>query len=245
MIFFDIKKAFDSVWHNKLLKIFDYYGIRGVANLLLKSYLNDRKRYVLIDNQKSSETIIEYGIPQESILGPLLFLIYVNDLPSCLETVSRFFADDTVLLIDSNNTTEFQTLTNAELANINQWMTANNLVVNANKTIALNISPNMRNNNDNLSYVLNGETACSSNSAKYLGITIDNQLSFKTHISNLESKIARSVGVIAKLSYYLPHNILFTLYYSLVQSHFLYTLPIWASTHKPYLTKLQRLQNKA
>ena len=119
MIFFDIKKAFDSVSHNKLLKNFDYYGIRGVANLLLKSYLNDRKRYVLIDNQKSSETIIENGIPQGSILGPLLFLIYVNDLPSCLETVSRFFADDTVLLIDSNNTTELQTLTNAELANIN------------------------------------------------------------------------------------------------------------------------------
>ena len=211
MIFLDIKKAFDSGSHNKLFKKLDYYGIRGVANLLLKSYLNDRKQYVLIDNQKSCEKIIEYGIPQGSILGPQLFLIYVNDLPSCLETVPRFFADDTALLIDNNNTTELQTLTNTELANINQWMTANNLIVNANKTIALNISPNMRNNNDTLSYVLNGETVCSSNSAKYLGITIDKQLSFKTHISNLESKIARSVGVIAKLSYYLPHNTLLTL----------------------------------
>ena len=109
--------------------------------MLLKSYLNDRKQYVLIDNQKSSEKIIEYGIPQGSILGPLLFLIYVNDLPSCLETVPRFFADDTARLIDCNNTTELQTLTNTELAKINQWMTANNLVVNANKTISLNISP--------------------------------------------------------------------------------------------------------
>ena len=220
--------------HNKLFKKLDYYGIRGVANWLLKSYLNDRKQYVLIDNKKSSEKIIEYGIPQESILGPLLFSIYVNDLPSCLETVPRFFADDTALLIDNHNTTELQTLTNTELANINQWMTAINLVVNANKTIALNISPNMHNNNDTLSYVLNGETVCSSNSAKYLGITIDNQLSFKTHISNLESKIARSVGVFAKLSYYLPHNTLLTLDYSLVHSHFLYALPVWASTHKTY-----------
>ena len=100
-------------------------------------------------------------------------------------------------------------------------MTANHLVVNANKTIALNISHNMRNNNDVLSYVLNGETVCSSNSVKYLRITIDNQLSFKTHINNLESKIARSVGVITKLSYYLPHNTLLTSYYSLVHSHFL------------------------
>ena len=238
MIFLDIKKAFDSVSHNKLLKKLDYYGIRGVANLLLKSYLNDRKQYELIDNQKSSEKIIECGIPQGSIPGLLLFLIYVNDQPSCLETVPRFFADDTALLIDSNNTTELQTLTNTELANINQWMTANNVVVNANKAIALNISPNMRNNIDTLSYVFNGETVCSSDSAKYLGITIDNQLSFKTHISNLESKIARSVGVIAKLSYYLPHDILLTLYYSLVHSHFLYALPVGAFTHKTYLTKL-------
>ena len=128
--------------------------------------------------------------------------------------------------------------------NTNQLMTANNLVVNANKTIALNISPNMRSNTLSYSYVLNGQTICSSNSAKYLGITIDNQLSFKTHTNNLESKIARSVRVIAKLSYYLPHNTLVTLYYSPVHSHFLYVLPAWASTHKPCLTKLQRLQNK-
>ena len=101
----------------------------------------------------------------------------------------------------------------------------------------------MRNNNDTQSYVLNGETVCSSNSAKYLGITIDNQLSFKTHISNLESITARSVDVIAKLSYYLPRNTLLTLYYSLVHSHFLYALPVSASTHKTYLAKLQRLQN--
>ena len=103
----------------------------------------------------------------------------------------------------------------------------------------------MRNNNDTLSYVLNGETVCSSNSAKYLGITINNQLSFKTYVSNLESKIAWSVGVIAKLRNHLPNNTLLTLYYSLVHSHFLYALPVWASTHKTYLTKLQRLLNKA
>ena len=75
---------------------------------------------MLTDNHKSSEKIIEYGIPQGSILGPLLFLIDVNNLPSCLERVPRFFRDDTALLIDSNNTTELQTLTNTELANINQ-----------------------------------------------------------------------------------------------------------------------------
>ena len=115
-----------------------------------------------------------------------------------------FFADDTALLIDSNNATESQTLTNTDLANINQWMKANNLVVNANKTIVLKISPNMRNNKDTPSYVLNGETVCSSNFTKYLAITMDNnQLSFETHINNLESKVACSVGAILKLGYLL------------------------------------------
>ena len=105
-----------------------------------------------------------------------------------------------------------------------------------------NISPSMRNNNDTLSYVLKGEAVCCLNFAKYLEINIDNQLSFITHINNLEINIARSVGVIAKLRYYLSHNFLSTLYYSLV--HFHYALPIWTATNKTYLTKFQRLQNK-
>ena len=123
-------------------------------------------------------------------------------------------------------------------------MTANNSVVNANKTIALNISPNIRNNNDTLSYVL-WRNCIFFEFRKILGITIDYQQSFETYIGNLESKFARSVGVFAKLSYYLPHNTLLTLYYSLVHSHFLHTLPAWASTHKTHLAKLQKLQNKA
>ena len=123
-------------------------------------------------------------------------------------------------------------------------MTANNLVVNANKTIALNISPNIRNNNDTRPYVLKGETVCSSNSAKYLGITIDNQLSFKIRITNLGSIIARTIGVTAKLSYcltkYLNNFILFSCSFP-----FHLCLACLGSTHKMYLTKLQRLQNKA
>ena len=110
-----------------MLKKLDDYGIRGVANLLLKSYLNDRKQYVLIDNHKSFEKNIEHGIPQGCVLGPQLFLSYVND-PLLSGKSTSFFCDDTGVLIDSNNTIELQILTNTELANINQWMTAINLI---------------------------------------------------------------------------------------------------------------------
>ena len=140
------------------------------------------------------------------------------------------------------DTTNFlKVLSNTELAKVNQWMSANNLVDNATKTIALHIPPNMRYNSGTTSYVLKGEAVCSSNSGKYLEITIDSRLSFKTYINNVESKISRSVGVIAKLSYYLPHNTLFALDYSLVYSHFHYALPVWSSTYKTYLIRLQNL----
>ena len=103
LIFLDIQKAFDSVSHQKLLNKLEYYGIRGLANSLICSYLRNRKQYVSFYNKRSSEKLVEYGIPQGSIFGPLLFLIYVNDLPSATQTVPRFFADDTALLTAEND----------------------------------------------------------------------------------------------------------------------------------------------
>ena len=103
-MFLDIKKAFDSVSHKKLIKKLEQYGIRGVADDLIKSYLEKRKQFVSITNFNSSDLVIEYGVPQGSILGPLLFVIYINDLPSCLQSLPRFFADDTALLITGKTT---------------------------------------------------------------------------------------------------------------------------------------------
>ena len=117
LIFLDIQKAFDTVSHQKLLKKLEYYGIRGVANSLICSYLRNRKQYVSIYNKRSSEKLVEYGISQGSKLGPLLFLIYVNDLPSAMQTVPRFFADDTALLTTENNVDNLQQLANNLMVN--------------------------------------------------------------------------------------------------------------------------------
>ena len=129
-MFLDIKKAFDLVSLEKLIKKLDHYGIRGIANCMLSSYLDNRKQYVSFNNINSSTENIECGVPQGSILGPLLFLIYINDLPNCLKTDPRFFADDTALLIDGKNFADVESVTNSELSHISRWMIANSLTAN-------------------------------------------------------------------------------------------------------------------
>ena len=95
----DIKKAFDSVSHSILLRKLEHYGIKGIATSLMKTYLEKRKHYVSLAAHNSTDRTVEIGVPQGFILGPLLFLIYINDFPLCLQTISRFYADDTALFI--------------------------------------------------------------------------------------------------------------------------------------------------
>ena len=186
-------------------------------------------------------------VPQGSILGPLLFLIYINDLPNCLKTDLRFFADDTALLIDGKNFADVKSVTNSELSHISRWMIANNLTVNPKKTLALLISPQLRNDcsSPQVTLTLNSEMINTTENARYLGIIIDSTLKFQSQISLLEKKLARSVGILSKLSHFLPQKALLNLCYSLIHSQLLYALPVWCATYKTYLIKVKRLQNKA
>ena len=221
LMFLDIKKAFDTVCHKKLLIKLHHYGI---ANHLLKSYLTERKQSVSLNDMTSTTLTIEYGVPQGSILGPLLLLIYINDLPNGLVTTPRFFADDTALIITSNGTRILQEATNSELCRVSEWMESNSLTVNPSKTKSLLISPYIRKTAPLMSFTFNEVKIEPSKSAKYLslGVLIDNTLKFNEHITYLESKISRSVGIIARLSRYLPTKTLTILYHSLVSTHLLY-----------------------
>ena len=249
MLFLDIKKAFDLVSHSILLRKLEHF--RGIANSLMKTYLEKRKQYVSIAAHNSTDRTIEFEVPQGSILGPLLFLIYINDLPLYLQTIPRFYADDTALFISGKSLSDIQTLTNLELFNVSQWMQVNSLAVNTAKTVALIITPQLHhsipsaNDKSSINFTFNIQIVQPSTSAKYLNITINNKLSFKQHIILLENRVARSVGIITKVSYYFPFNTLITIYHALVHLQLLYALPIWASTYKTYLNKLEKLQNKA
>ena len=144
------------------------------------------------------------------------FLIYINDLPSCLDTTPRFFADDTALLSSGKNFDNMESLANLELSKVSKGMMSNNLIVNASKPVALplSIDRNTRNPDADITLVLNGQTLNPTTSVRYLGIIVDDHLSFKSHINHFENKISRSVGVTAKQSFYLPYNTLITLYYT-------------------------------
>jgi len=122
MIFLDIKKAFDFVSHIKLINKLQHYGICGLANNLIYSYLCNRQKCVSINTVNSNLDYVTYGVPHGSILGPLLFLIYINDLPYCLQTIPKFFADDTALLISENILKKILNIYQSELCNVEKWM---------------------------------------------------------------------------------------------------------------------------
>ena len=134
----DFKKAFDTVDHLILLKKLDHYGIRGTPNNWFRSYLSDRKQYVSVSGTNSSFKSINHGVPQGSVLGPLLFLIYINDLPNALVYSDAFiFADDTALLYSDKNLKRIRKKINIDLKLLVHWLHTNKIGLNVDKTEAI------------------------------------------------------------------------------------------------------------
>ena len=157
LIFLDIKKAFDTVNHKILIKKLEHYGIRGTANDLFKSYLRDRKQFVILDHTIHSKIYPIYsGVPQGSTLGPLLFLLYINDLIICSSITPRLFADDACLIFNDDAPDKLVKSINDELNRVCDWMAANKLCINTQKSSALLIPPksNAQINYEYLSFLM-------------------------------------------------------------------------------------------
>ena len=241
----DVRKAFDTVSHNILLQKLHHNGIRGTAYKLLESYLSFRNQFVSVQNHHSSLKPINIGVPQGSILGPLLFLIYVNDIPNSVSCNPRLFADDTCLLVSSPSLTILENECNKEMNKLLIWFRANELQINPEKSAIIVIPSKLNAQTANLSIFYDECPINCFETSKYLGVNLDNKLNFKSHICIIENKVARSVGILSKPRYLFPSSALLLLYYSLIHPHLLFSLPLWGNANQSNLNRLQRLQNKA
>ena len=241
-MFLDLKKAFDTVDIELLLDKLERYGVRGPCLKLLKSYLTNRVQYVEYNSKISHERYMTAGVPQGSVLGPLLFNIFVNDIVKAFPQVKTIlFADDTVFCIDGNSLEEAVDNTNRFIADLTKWLISNKLVAHPNKTKLMLFTSRQTNEvpvikffNDNLEFVSN---------IKYLGITLDNKLSFSNHIDTVLTKLNKAKGIIRNVSHILPRNTLKTIYFSLVYPHLISSIIVWGGASLNKLKPIITCQN--
>ena len=243
-IFLDLAKAFDTVNHSILLTKLYNYGIRGVAHNWFTNYLNNRYQYVCLNNTHSDRLPVTCGVPQGSILGPLLFLLYINDLNTVSKLLTLImFADDTNIFISGRNSDDLTTIANSELKEISNWFSANLLSLNIKKTNYIlfgNKKP------PDISLLINNEKLLRVYETKFLGIIIQANLKWTTHIRLLENKISKTLGVINKAKNILATPHLKILYRSLIEPYLNYCSIVWANPEKTtVLETLHKLQKRA
>ncbi len=250
--FCDLSKAFDVISHDILLKKLDRYGIRGIANQWFGSYLSERVQYVDFDGHTSMSVNIDCGVPQGSILGPLLYLIYVNDIHKACEGQILSFADDTTAFTSHSELDILFQTANIQINKLFEWFCSNRLSLNASKTKYIVIRPkhirdsllerNIYIGDTKLSRIGND---CTEKSVKFLGILIDENLTWNDHVSHVNKKISRALFSINQTKNILPKDCLRSLYFSLVHSHLSYGLIAWGNTTQGIMHQTNILQKRA
>jgi hypothetical protein len=244
-IYFDLEKAFDSVDHHILLKKLFHYGIRGLMYQWFVSYLEDRLQYTIVNGNMSSVRSVSHGVPQGSVLGPLLFLIYVNDLPNVVQNNKLdMFADDTNLFVFAKSLRLVEQEANSCVNAMEYWFRCNKLSVNIGKTCFTVFNHKSAVANDQLHVMLYGSEIVQVKDCKYLGITIDDCLKWNVHIDALYKNLIKYTSIFYKLRSVLPANILKNLYYALVHSRIVLGIEIYGSADLNSLDKLIKLNNK-
>ena len=197
--FVDLQKPFDTVDYQILLAKLSHYGIRGVSNDWFKSCLSNRSQYVSINGYDSRLAAIICGVPQGSVLGPLLFLLYINDLNQAIKFCKvQHFADDTNLLCLGNSIKKLNKLVNADLKRLVNWLNANKISLNAKKTGMVIFKSKQKKFEGDLKIKLSGKRLYPTESVKYLGVKIDTNLSWQYHVNDLSVKLNRANALLSK-----------------------------------------------
>jgi len=244
-VFLDLSKAFDTIDHSILLQKLNHYGIRGKALEWFRSYLLNRTQFVVYNNVNSNIQNLTTGVPQGSVLGPLLFIIYTNDLPNTL-THSKciLFADDTTIFYSSKNLNELFNNIKSDLNVVTDWFKANKLTLNISKTNYILFSRSRNTNFIIPPIIIGNEQIQKVAHIKFLGIIIDEKFDWHKHIEFCQNKIASGNYALNSLKKTLPIKQLITMYYSLIQPYLSYGIILWGHAHKKYINKLKVSQNK-
>ena len=243
-VFIDLKKAFDTVNHSILLRKLNCYGIRGLPLELLASYLSDRKQCVKVGDAISNYQTVNIGVPQGSVLAPLLFILYINDLPVSTKLNTVLFADDSTIYGSSSDATAFFDEFNTELSKIFEWTCVNRLSLNVSKTYAMLFSNRNLLNSESHNIKLDDQVIEFLENGNFLGVTIDTKLNFSYHIKNICIKLSKTIGLFYKLRFDVPRVNLIKLYYSLFYPYLLYCNKIWGGTYDSHLKPVLLLQKK-
>ena len=242
-VFIDPKKAFDTVDHEILLKKLWHYGIRGITNDWFKFYLTNRLQYISIDGISSDLLKVNFGVPQGSVLGPLLFLLYINDLHNSIRFSSPFhFADDTGLLNIQCSIRVINKTLNKDLRELSFWVNANKIARNVAKTEIILFKTNNKNYDADLKIKLCRIHA--SSYVKYLGVFIDKNLNRKIHVNEISTKLIKGNAMLSKLRHYVNKDILLSVYYGIFHSHLAYLCLVWGQV-KFSLNRITLLQKRA
>ena len=231
-LYLDLSKAFDSLSHKILISKLKHYGICDIALKLMKSYLENRKQYVQFDTCTSDMKSIRNGVPQGSILGPLLFLIYINDFPNSSKLFNfLMYADDTTLFccLEDIKSDNKELVLNNELQRVHSWLKANRLSLNVKKTKYMLFRKQKRTDIRELNLRISNDAIQPVDDFNFLGLHINSKLNWETHTNVISKRMSRAVGVIKKLQLVFPKTILLTIYNALILPHINYCLLSWGS----------------
>ena len=234
-LFLDFSKAFDMVNHDILLQKLEYYGVRGIGLKWMKNYLSNRYQYVYYNGVKSEMGSISCGVPQGSILGPLLFLVYINDIANVTNDCQLIlYADDTNMFVTGKDIDVMIAHMNDVMKTLVQWLNVNRLVLNVSKTHYVVFSPGNKVIIPNTDLRINNEVIQQRYTTSFLGVILDDKLSWKHHIQSVKIKISKNIGILHKCRKKFSLSTMKSLYYSFIYSYLSYCVELWGSAPKKY-----------